>query len=187
MKDWIPLLQSLVWPLAVLVLAFRFRAPLARLAEAINSRVERGDSLDVGTSGIKLGASSPQTPSGPEPQPGAQPALDEPKATVKPGEVSGSGVHLVHTAHRERSLDRNGYRYYRFQVHLEADDDRDLDRVTKVVYHLHPTFYEPERTVVDRATKFALETAGWGMFALTADVYFEGRHEPVKLERYINF
>jgi transcription initiation factor IIF auxiliary subunit len=56
-----------------------------------------------------------------------------------------------------------------------------------VIYHLHPTFRDPDREITDCSTQFALETAGWGMFNRTADVYVKGRVKPVELERYINF
>ncbi|MGW0732455.1 CGNR zinc finger domain-containing protein [Streptomyces sp. NPDC002851] len=61
-------LTSLVWPTFIAALLFRFRAPLNRLIETVNSRVEQGDPLDL--AGIALGPSSPSTPSGPEPRPG---------------------------------------------------------------------------------------------------------------------
>lgn len=73
------------------------------------------------------------------------------------------------------------------RIFLEADDDRDLDRVSKVIYHLHPTFYDPERTVTERKTNFELRTAGWGMFDLSAEVYLAGRQKPINLTRYLNF
>ncbi|MFF7232646.1 hypothetical protein [Streptomyces sioyaensis] len=102
MKDWIPFLQASIWPIVVLTLALKFRAGLGRLIEAIHSRVERGDSFEAGASGIKLGPSSPQTPTGAEPQPGAQPVLEVPpplaELTEAPAEAA-PRVHLVYTAH----------------------------------------------------------------------------------------
>ncbi|GLY75442.1 pYEATS domain-containing protein [Actinoallomurus iriomotensis] len=190
MKDWIPFLQALIWPVVVLTFAFKFRAGLGRLIEAINSRVERGDSFEAGASGIKLGPSSPQTAAGVEPQPGAQPVLEVPPPLAEltePSTDAAPRVHLVHSAHRDSALDRNGYRYFRLRIALEGDSDSDLDRVTKVVYHLHPTFRDPDRVVTNRSTGFELTTAAWGMFNLTADVYVKGSTEPIRLERYLNF
>ncbi|MCX5383496.1 pYEATS domain-containing protein [Streptomyces sp. NBC_00083] len=190
MKDWIPLLQDLVWPIALLTLAFTFRHGLRRLITTVNSRVERGDSFEAGASGIRLGPSSPQIPTGAEPQPGAQPVLEVPPPlaalTGAPTEAA-PRVHLVHTAHRDNSVDRDGYRYFRVRIALEGDTDSDLDRVTKVIYHLHPTFRDPDRTVTDRSTGFEMTTAAWGTFSLTADVYVNDRTEPIRLERYLNF
>ncbi|MHB6904853.1 pYEATS domain-containing protein [Streptomyces sp. DB-54] len=190
MKDWIPFLQASIWPIVVLTLAFKFRAGLGRLIEAINSRVERGDSFEAGASGIRLGPSSPQAPTGAEPQPGAQPVLEVPPPLAElsePATEAAPSVHLVHSAHRDSALDRNGYRYFRLRIALEGDSYSDLDRVVKVIYHLHPTFRDPDRTIRNRATSFELTTAGWGTFNLTADVYVKDSLEPIRLERYLNF
>ncbi|WP_165401444.1 pYEATS domain-containing protein [Herbihabitans rhizosphaerae] len=182
----------MIWPVFVGLLVLTFRRRVRRFFDAVNSRVERGDSFEAGTSGIRLGASSPHESSGKEPEPGAQPVLDAPPSTIaaqtrhEPVELAAS-IHLAHTARREKSLDRGAYRYYSIRVFLESDNENDLDRVNKVVYHLHPTFYEPDRTVVDRETNFELRTAGWGMFNLTAEVHLADRVEPLRLERYINF
>lgn len=190
MKDWIPFLQALIWPIVVLTLAFKFRSGLGRLIEAVNSRVERGDAFEAGASGIKLGPSSPQTPTGAEPQPGAQPVLEVPPPLAELTEAPADAaprVHLVHSAHRDSAVDKNGYKYFRLRIALEGDSDADLDRVAKVVYHLHPTFRDPDRVVTNRSTSFELTTAAWGMFDLTADVYVKGSSEPIRLERYLNF
>ncbi|MFD9498780.1 pYEATS domain-containing protein [Streptomyces sp. NPDC060035] len=72
------------------------------------------------------------------------------------------------------------------RIFLEGND-RDLDRVTRVVYHLHPTFYQRDRTVTDRTANFELNTSAWGMFNLTADVHMTGQQKPLKLGRYLNF
>ncbi|OKJ98781.1 hypothetical protein [Amycolatopsis sp. CB00013] len=104
MKDWIPLIQSLIWP----------------VPRESASAEPRPDTTGVNT------------------------------------------IHLAHTARREKQLDRDNYQYHGIHAFLVGDDDRDLDRVTKVVYHLHP-------------------------FNLTADVHLEGRATPLRLERYINF
>lgn len=48
--------------------------------------------------------------------------------------------------------------------------DRELDQIDHVVYTLHRTFPDPVRKVKDRATKFRLDTAGWGVFRIFAKV-----------------
>ena len=48
--------------------------------------------------------------------------------------------------------------------------ETELDRISEVIYTLHPTFPDPVRTVRDRSTKFRLETAGWGTFRILAKV-----------------
>lgn len=60
-------------------------------------------------------------------------------------------------------------------------------RVDKLVYHLHPSFPDPERETTERANSFEMTTYGWGQFNLSADVHFTDGSEPLKLFRYINF
>jgi transcription initiation factor IIF auxiliary subunit len=62
-----------------------------------------------------------------------------------------------------------GNDFWSWSVCLDGDE-AELDAVDHVVYTLHPTFPNPVRTVDDRATKFRLETAGWGTFTIYAKV-----------------
>jgi transcription initiation factor IIF auxiliary subunit len=95
---------------------------------------------------------------------------------------------LVHFAKlNPESSKRQGRPYYTIQVRLEADSPELMQRVLKVVYHLHPTFPNPDREISDRESSFELTTAGWGQFNLSADVYFEDNSQPLRLFRYINF
>ena len=193
MKDWIPLLQSLIWPVFIAVIAYRFRAPIQRFLNTVNKRVEQGDGFEYEGPGgvVRLPPSSPRSPSGPEPQPGAQPLLEAAPVPAEPQSEPTSSetapqIYMAHTSRRDRSLDRGNYRYHRIRIFLEGDDG-DLYRVTRVVYHLHPTFYDPDRTVTDRTTNFELNTSAWGMFNLTADVHLKGQRNPLRLGRYLNF
>jgi transcription initiation factor IIF auxiliary subunit len=95
-------------------------------------------------------------------------------------------VYLVHTAGRPR-VDDDGVERRVIQVELDADDEDTLHKVERVIYHLHPSFPEPNREVKDRGTHFRLRTRAWGQFNLSADVYFAGRAKPLTLFRYINF
>lgn len=95
------------------------------------------------------------------------------------------GLRLAHTAERNRDLDRGDLLFYRIRVSLVGGPE-DLNRVQKVVYHLHETFPEPDRTVSNRATRFELDTAAWGQFDLTADVYLKDRVTPLRLQRFIS-
>ncbi|WP_406179173.1 protein kinase domain-containing protein [Streptomyces sp. NBC_01006] len=116
--------------------------------------------------------------------------LTPPTTVAPPDSMSAKAaprIHVAHVAQRDSSLDRGNYSYHRIRVFLEGDDDGDLDRLTKVVYHLHPTFPEPDRVVTDRATGFELTMSAWGEFTITADVHVQGQQEPFRLERYLNF
>jgi transcription initiation factor IIF auxiliary subunit len=43
-----------------------------------------------------------------------------------------------------------------------------LDDIKTVEYTLHPTFPDPVRLIKDKATRFALLSAGWGAFQINA-------------------
>ena len=60
-----------------------------------------------------------------------------------------------------------GKDWWQWSVWIEGPD-QELDDVRCVTYHLHSTFPKPERKVEDRATKFRLDSAGWGGFTLRA-------------------
>jgi hypothetical protein len=62
-----------------------------------------------------------------------------------------------------------GNDYWKWGVWLDGNDD-ELDAVVAVEYHLHPTFPNPVREVKDRASRFRLDTRGWGVFQLRARV-----------------
>ena len=70
--------------------------------------------------------------------------------------------------------------YWRWSVWLEGTP-RELDDVERVVYILHPTFHDPVREVTDRASKFRLDTAGWGTFTIRAKAFHrDGRETALK-------
>jgi hypothetical protein len=73
--------------------------------------------------------------------------------------------------------------WWEWSVWVEGPAD-ELARVKKVTYRLHPTFPNPVQHVQDPASNFKLKGAGWGEFALVADVAFEdGR--TTRLERWL--
>ncbi|MFE4599271.1 protein kinase [Kitasatospora indigofera] len=96
------------------------------------------------------------------------------------------GIRLLHTARPDGTPPGTDDPYHHVRVFLDGTAG-DLDQVTKVVYHLHPTFPEPERLITARSTNFALEMSAWGQFTLTADVFTADSPTPRRLERYISF
>jgi transcription initiation factor IIF auxiliary subunit len=46
----------------------------------------------------------------------------------------------------------------------------ELKEVNSVAWHLHPSFDPKDVEVDDRASKFALQTSGWGTFRVRATV-----------------
>jgi hypothetical protein len=73
-----------------------------------------------------------------------------------------------------------GNDFWKWRAWIEGKP-RDLDRIEKVKWFLHPSF--PKSVVVsrDRASGFRLETSGWGTFTLRAEVHgVDGSSETVR-------
>ena len=177
MKDWIPLLQSLVWPLFLLGLAIWFRAGVKTVLISIAERIHSGASFEAGPSGIKIGA------------------VQSPPSTVKTLVATEDtrtiedlphAIYMTHHAVRDARLDRGGLQYYRLRIALDADEPNLLNDVEKVIYHLHPTFKNPDRTATERRSNFGIVTAAWGDFNMTAEVFFRGGKPTLVVERYID-
>jgi transcription initiation factor IIF auxiliary subunit len=73
--------------------------------------------------------------------------------------------------------------WWTWAVWLEGRDEA-LDFVEFVEWALHPTFPNPVRRVRDRASKFRLETGGWGVFPIVARVQMKNG-EQTKLHHYL--
>jgi peptidoglycan hydrolase-like protein with peptidoglycan-binding domain len=73
---------------------------------------------------------------------------------------------------------RGDYDWFQWKVFMDEPDEK-LDGVTAVEYRLHETFPDPIRVVEDRASKFALESAGWGEFWIYITVYLKEGTEAV--------
>lgn len=183
MTEWIPLIQSLIWPVFIGLVLFLARKEVATVLGSLASRIERGDTVHVG--GFSLESSEPKLTrldamsDAPEPSGGA--------GSVEPAaERYGQTVYLVHdTTPPQKDID--GLERRAVRVILDADSEDLLDEVERVVYHLHPTFANPDREVTDRAKRFEISTRAWGEFNLSADVYFKGYKKPLTLFRYLNF
>jgi len=194
MDKWVPLLQSLIWPVFFAILVLAFRNWFRELLDEIKRRIESGSRVSVGPGGFTLGE-APKLEEQEEPRkPPEQVILDFAEETKKmPLEEKAAFelskyFQLVHSATYNPEYSRRmGRPYYTINVKLEAKDPALLDRVSKVVYHLHPTFPNPHREIISRENNFQLSTIAWGQFNLSADVYFESGEEPLKLFRYLNF
>jgi hypothetical protein len=195
METWIPLLQSLVWPVFVVVLFICFRDWFRELLEVIKKRVEGGSEVSIGPGGITLGITpkleEPRNETSKSPRRVVDKYAEETKEEPFQKETAielARYFYLVHSASYNPAWSRQkGRPYYTIRVWLEADSPEFLDKVSKVVYHLHPTFPNPDREVTTRDNDFELKTYAWGQFNLSADVYFEDGVRPLKLFRYLNF
>jgi transcription initiation factor IIF auxiliary subunit len=68
----------------------------------------------------------------------------------------------------KKKYDQNWYEWCVFV----DDSPADLNSIKAVEYTLHPSFPDPIRLVKDRASRFALFSAGWGGFTIKARVIF---------------
>jgi hypothetical protein len=187
MKEWIPLIQILIpllqtfmWGAIIAVVLYRFRQPLFTLLSAVARRVDQGASIELGYSGIKLAALSTSTTVAAITSPSEQ--LAEARKSVAP-----NVIYLAHRAVRDSTLDTGLFRYYRLRIFLDADTPNLLELVSKVVYHLHPSFKNPDRISTDSEAAFEIKTIAYGEFNMTAEVHFKDGQEPLLLERYIDF
>jgi len=74
------------------------------------------------------------------------------------------------------------YNAHKWTVYVRSPVNEDLSpAVKKVVFHLHHSFAEPVREVLEQP--FELTETGWGEFEITATVHFvdEAMEEPFKL------
>lgn len=83
----------------------------------------------------------------------------------------------------KQSSEHKATREWKWSVWL-AGTQAELASVKRVVYHLHPTFPDPIRTVTDRKTQFRLDETGWGEFEIVAHVTVE-RGAPVTLRAWL--
>jgi hypothetical protein len=61
---------------------------------------------------------------------------------------------------------------YQWTVSINTDAQI-LDQIDYVIYHLHPTFEPPIRTIRDRQSNFGLTMIGWGLFDIPTEIYFK--------------
>ena len=73
--------------------------------------------------------------------------------------------------------------WWKWAVWIEGLDEA-LDRIDFVEWTLHPTFPNPIRKKRDRASKFRLDTGGWGVFPILARVQTKDGQE-IKLRHYL--
>jgi hypothetical protein len=187
LEAWIPFLQSLVWPLFIAAILIWARRWFKETLEIIKQRIKEGSEVRVGRDGIVVGTApklEPVADAGFSARVEAEIKKGEPVENKIPSDLKQS-VYLIHNAKPYREMKNRPY--YSISVHLDSDSPTILDRVSRVVYHLHPTFPDPAREITSRSNNFELSTLAWGQFNLRADIYFEGRERPLTLFRYLNF
>jgi len=181
---YLPFIQQ-VTKYAFFFLCLLIFAPrIITLLDATEARLAEGSAVSIGLDGIQLGE-APKMPVTKSVDPsvnlgrlgGGAPVKGHGNLTVVPLE---DVYHLVHGAAKDK-MD------YIVKVSLDALDPSYLDRVDKVVYHLHDSFENDVREVTDRSSGFSMTFGAWGQFEVKADVYVRDRREPVRLKRWLNF
>lgn len=167
------------------------RKPVSRVLKAVEDRIAAGAEFEAGSTGFRVGAApkladvtsvTARTETGIPTSGGVTDLTAQTESQFVP---EPRRIYLVHTARRDRTLDRGGLEYYRLRIYLDADDPSTLDEVSGVTYYLHPTFPNPIRFAEDRDLSFELRTVCWGEFNAAATVQFKDGHQE-KLERYLN-
>ena len=80
-----------------------------------------------------------------------------------------------------------GEDWWRWAVWIEGRDEA-MDMVAFVEWTLHPTFPNPIRKIHDRASKFRLETGGWGVFQIFARVQMKsGKQTKLRHHLKLNY
>jgi hypothetical protein len=185
MKDWIPFLQELIWPIFIGLMIYLNRRWFNQLLKTIEQRVRDGSEFVIGPGGVSVGK-APALPDEVE----EEDKIDDgyvPDALVSAELLKSDADDFKYTLSHTSSLWKlkNGRPFYRIAVTTHAESEQAKSRIEKVVYKLHPTFKNPIRPVITPENDFLLRTNGWGEFTLKAEVFLKGVDEPVLLSRYI--
>jgi len=161
------------------------------VAEIIKERIRKGSGFKTPVFELLDGVAPKMEVEGPNPQEVFEKIAHETREApfLDPSLLleAANSLYLVHTAEQTANQDSLGRPYYLVRVQLAAAVSNLLDNVERVVYHLHPTFPNPEREVTNRDNQFELTLQAWGQFTLRADVYLRGSAKPIPLTRYLNF
>jgi hypothetical protein len=71
-------------------------------------------------------------------------------------------------------LSESKKQWYDWSVYLVAEDNV-MNQIENVVYILHPTFLQNEKTIYDPKDGFKLDATGWGEFEITANIGFKDK------------
>ena len=78
--------------------------------------------------------------------------------------------------------------WWKWTAFIECEPPDSLDEIEFVEYHLHPSFPNPIRRVMEKEGGFPMQTKGWGIFELRARVVFkDDDREPLVLKHMLEF
>jgi len=205
----LPLIQQIFRYIAIALLLLLFSKPLVTLIRGVQDRILLGSAVELGPSGLKLGE-APKLSEKKLADADIEEILEEPLTEEAPTEefaveqseapTKGGGMQQATIFYGDRSEDAAKRMYYlihaaekisadRYNVviRLGAQNPEALQKVDRVIYHLHESFQDPVREIREKNNDFEIRLSAWGQFMLYAEVYIEGRAVPLKMDRYLNF
>ena len=192
MADWIPLLQTGLWAIIVLILIIWFWRPLNALIEVFIARARSGAPFKAGPfeAGIppsilkttSIATVTAEGTSGGTVENSIRKLMEDKKYPQGLQEQ----IFLVHEAQVVRERIKPGSGRYRVRVWLEAYDDELLNRIKRVTYRLYDDF-SPHTVVATEAKEheFELWMNVYGEFTLFAYAECESG-EDLWLTRYLD-
>jgi hypothetical protein len=178
MTDWIPLFQTLVWPVFVIIMFFVYRKSIKQLIQIIAERISKGADFSIGPQGVTVG-------SAPKLEQQKEGLLEKGIDDLNSQELQ-EIFHISHTAKFAR-ITEDGKDDYSITVWVDSGYQYLFEKITKVAYHLHPSYRQNIRESNSPNNNFELKFYAWGQFNLHAEVFIEGRENPITIWRYINF
>lgn len=179
MTDWIPLFQTLVWPVFIIMLLIIYRKPVQKLIQIITENISKGAGVSIGPQGIAVG-------SAPKLERQQDGAAEKQIENLNAQELQNI-FYLSHAAQLAK-ITPDGKHDYSITVSLDSESSYLFKKVTKVAYHLHPSYAPNDvRESASPKNNFELKFYAWGQFNLYAEVYIKGQEQPITVWRYINF
>lgn len=194
MSIYIPLFQTLVWPILIAGLVFFFRGSFATMLDAATTNLRKGASVVVGPTGVSIGNPPAEikntgqavgvTAEGTKGVERTKSIEETLRSKNLPQGVLES-PYLVHASQIIRPRTDAIAGLYRVHVSLESDAADQLRTVKRVTYRLHSTF--PNRVIATEARdkNFELWMNVYGEFTIVAVVEREGQ-ESLWLTRYLD-
>ncbi|HEX8454941.1 MAG TPA: pYEATS domain-containing protein [Longimicrobium sp.] len=200
MEEWIPLLQTLVWPIFVLSLVFYFRGTCSTILHAIAERIKSGSSLEAGPSGFKLGAITKELERLSDVSPKA---AETTKRIGKPTELADwrqersneykriDGYMLVHV-YQPSTLASQEYDIFLFIVRHQKGADgpprRRFEEIAKAEFYFGDSWGNEIFTIPNTGSVIGVRTHAWGTFMACCRLIFkDATREPIILYRYVDF
>jgi hypothetical protein len=195
MTSWIPLFQTLVWPILMVSLIIYFRSACSTILRAIAGRIESGASVKAGPGGFELGAVSKEMeklPSAPQ----SAAIVEAPAPTDWRHERTEEykrvdGYMLVHV-YRPSVTQSQKHDIFLFLVrHRKRTDgppQREFDEIAGAEFFFGESWGNEVFPVKNEGGVIGIQTRAWGTFLACCRLKFkDDQRQPVVLFRYVDF